>query len=380
MKAELGGDPRPWRLDVDQSVLDDLGERLRRTRFAPDLPARDCGVPAARVRALVDHWRGSYDWRRHEAALNAFPQFLIRIDGIDVHFIHVRSPAPRAFPLILTHGWPMSVVEYLDVIDLLTANEPDEGTGFDLVIPSIPGFGFSGPIREPGWDRQRIARAWAALMHRLGYRRYGAHGNDVGGMIALELGRADPDHVAAVHVTQTFSLPSADRSELAGLSEADRARLDRSERYLRESGAYLALQGTRPQTLAHALSDSPAGQLAWGLQLFDESVGDDYLLTNTMIYWLTSTAGSSALTGYFEPRQANRPAEPTTVPLGVSVFDGDMFQSVRPLAERDHANIVAWNRHRTGGHHPAHQVPRILVQDMRRFFTGFASTPQSPRP
>ncbi|THV43093.1 epoxide hydrolase family protein [Glycomyces buryatensis] len=373
MKA--GAEPRPYRVSVDQSELDELAQRLRRTRFSADLPAaHDCGVPLDRVRALVDYWRHSYDWRHHEAALNAYPQSLMRIDGIDVHYLHVRSAAPETFPLILTHGWPMSVVEYLDVIDLLTSHRSDQGTGFDVVVPSIPGFGFSGPIREPGWNRQRIARAWAELMHRLGYRTYGAHGNDVGGMISLELGRVDPEHVTAVHVTQTFSLPSADRRELAGLSASDLARLERSERFLRKSGAYLALQSTQPQTLAHALSDTPAGQLAWNLQLFDETVSDDYILTNTMIYWLTNTAGSSALTGYFEPRHADQPEGPTTVPLGVAVFDSDMFQSLRPLAERDHAGIVSWNSYRTGGHHPAHQVPSILAEDMRRFFNAHRDT------
>lgn len=354
---------RPFEVAVDQRDLDDLADRLDRGRFAPDLPGRDVGVAVERVRQLAEHWRCRYDWRRWEAELNRYPQYLTRIDGVDVHHLHVRSPVRDARPLLLIHGWPMSVVEWLDLIAPLTEREP----GFDLVIPSIPGFGFSGVPRRSGWDRARIASAFAGLMHVHGYERYGVHGNDIGGSIAVELGRIDAQHVTGVHVTQVFAMPSGDPAELAALDDEDRGRLDRSLQFVRERGAYLRLQATQPQTLAHALVDSPLGQLAWSLQLLD-GVSDDYLLTNVAITWLTRTAGSSALTGYLEPARTTTPAGPTTVPVGVTTFDGDVFSSVRALAERDHANIVSWKRRPGGSHHPAHHAPLELADDVAGFF------------
>ena len=365
---------RPFQVAVGQRELDDLADRLDRARFAPDLPGRDVGVTVGRVRELADHWRCRYDWRRWEAELNRYPQYLTSIDGVDLHHLHVRSPMSGARPLLLIHGWPMSVVEWLDLIAPLTEREP----AFDLVIPSIPGFGFSGVPRRSGWDRSRIAAAFAELMRVHGYDRYGVHGNDVGAAIALELGRIDGQHVTGVHVTQVFAMPSGDPAELAALDDEDRGRLDRSLQFVRERGAYLGLQATQPQTLAHALVDSPLGQLAWSLQLLD-GVSDDYLLTNVAITWLTRTAGSSALTGYLEPARAATPAGPTTVPVGVTTFDGDVFSSVRALAERDHANIVSWNRRPGGSHHPAHHAPTVLADELARFFA-LVSDEHAPPP
>jgi pimeloyl-ACP methyl ester carboxylesterase len=358
-----GAGLQPFRIAVHQRELDDLSDRLDRARFTPDLPGHDVGVAVGRIRELAEWWRTRYDWRRWEGELNRYPQHLGRVDGVNLHHLHVRTPEPDAFPLLLIHGWPMSVAEWLDVIEPLTERSP----GFDLVIPSIPGFGFSGVPAVAGWDRSRIARAFAGLMRLHGYDRYGVHGNDVGASIALELGRVDPQHVAGVHVTQVFAMPSGDPAELATLSDEDHDRLERSLRFVRSRGAYLQLQATQPQTLAHALADSPLGQLAWSLQLLD-GVSDDYLLTNVVITWLTRTAGSSALTGYLEPARAAAPAGPTTVPVGVTTFDGDVFQSVRTLAARDHANIVSWNQRPGGSHHPAHHVPIALADDLAEFF------------
>lgn len=356
----MPADLRPFRLAVPQKDLDDLADRLARTRFAPELPGdADHGVPTARVRQLIDRWRHEYDWRTAETALNRHPQFVTRINGLDVHFVHVRSPRPEALPLILTHGWPMSVFEYLGMVDRLADS-------FHLVLPSLPGFGLSGAPAEPGWGRARIARAWAELMRRLGYDRYGAHGNDVGGIVSLELGKADPDHVVGVHVTQVFSLPSGEADP--PLIPADDGRLQRSLAFIRDKGAYLRLNATQPQTLAHALTDSPAGQLGWNLQLYDTSVAPNDVLTHTTLHWLANTSGTSALTGYFEDANP-APPEPTTFPLGVSTFANDVFQSVRPLAERDHAGIVSWTDHPNGGHQPAHQAPDLLAADIRSFFT-----------
>jgi epoxide hydrolase len=354
---------RSFRVDIPQADLDDLQDRLSRTRYAEELPGvgMDYGVPVDYVRNLVERWRTGYDWRAWEARLNAYPQFITEIDGQRVHFLHVRSSQPDAFPLILTHGWPMSVVEFLDVIDPLTA------AGFDLVIPSIPGFAFSGPTTEKGWSRYRVARAWAELMRRLGYQRYGVHGNDAGSLISPEVGRTDSEHVAAVHVTQIFSFPSGDPSEFAGLSEEDQKAVEFLQYFAENRMAFNMLQSTQPQNLAHALADSPAGQLAWSGQLFGDSVSPDFVLTNVALYWLTGTTASSMRLYYEDKHATDVPTEPTTVPIGLASFAND-FQSIRRFAERDHTNIVQWNRYDRGGHFSAHEVPDLLVPDMVEFF------------
>jgi pimeloyl-ACP methyl ester carboxylesterase len=365
---------QPFTIAIPEADLQDLQERLARTRWANELPGvgNEYGVPLSDLKELVDYWRGGYDWRAWEARLNAYPQFTTTIDGQRIHFLHVRSPEPEATPLIMTHGWPMSVVEYLDVIEPLSnprAHGGDPADAFHLVIPSLPGFGFSGPTHERGWNRYRTARAWAELMKRLGYERYGAHGNDAGSLVSPEVGRADPDHVIGVHVTQIFSFPSGDPAELASLSPEDQGKLGFLQWFFEQMGAYNKLQSTQPQTLAHALADSPAGQLGWSLQLFGkpgEVVSADYILTNVTIYWLTNTGASSARL-YFEDAHAEASTEPTTVPLGLANFAND-FQSIRPLAERDHKNIISWNVYDQGSHYAAHQVPELLIDDIRAFF------------
>ncbi|MEU9509053.1 epoxide hydrolase family protein [Micromonospora sp. NPDC048170] len=389
----------PFRIDVPQADLDDLADRLARTRWAEELPADptaspggpvppgwEYGVPVSYVERLVTHWRTAYDWRDWEAKLNAYPQFTTEIDGQNVHFLHVRSPEPDATPLILTHGWPTTVVEWLDVIGPLTdprAHGGDPAHAFHLVIPSVPGFGFSGPTRERGWNRFRVARAWAELMRRLGYDRYGAAGNDLGAFVAPEVGRADPEHVIGVHVTQIFSLPSADADELAGLSEEERGKVAFADWFVHRRGGYDRLHSTEPQNVAHALADSPAGLLGWMAQLMGEQLDPEYVLTNATIYWLTNTAASSARFYYEDAEvvppvqkvngRGTTPLAPTTVPLGLANFPWD-FQSIRTLAERDHKNIVSWQTYDRGGHFAAHEVPDLLVDDLRRFF---ATLPRS---
>ena len=354
-------DVRPYRVEIPQLDLDDLAARLDRVRWPDELPGAEWnyGVPLDYVRELVDYWRSGYDWRAHEARLNEHPQFKTTIDGQEIHFLHVRSPKPDALPLILTHGWPMSVFEYLDLIGPLTED-------FHLVIPSLPGVGFSGPTTEPGWDTRRIARAWAELMRRLGYERYGAHGNDSGSMISPELGRID-DRVVGVHVTQLFSFPSGDPSEFEGMSEEDMAALAFLQEFSSGGGlAYNAYQSAQPQTLAYALQDSPAGWLAWVTQLFQRWAERDYLITNAATYWLTGTIGSS-IRRYYEDARAQPAGEPTTTPTGVAIFAED-FQSIRRFAERDHANIVRWTRYDRGSHFSPHDAPDLLVSDLREFF------------
>jgi hypothetical protein len=267
----------------------------------------------------------------------------------------------------------MSVFEYLDLIGPLTdpgAHGGDPADAFHVVIPSIPGVGFSGPTREPGWNTVRVARAWITLMERLGYRRYGAHGNDGGSQISPEVGRHDAEHVAGVHVTQLFSFPSGDPAEFANLSEEDQAAMAFLENFTASGGlAYNQYQSAQPQTLAYALQDSPVGWLAWVTQLFRESVDRDYIITNAALYWLTGTIGSSIRRYWDEAHTMQPPDGPTQTPTGVAIFAED-FQSVRRFSERDHANIVSWNHYDRGSHFAPHDAPDLLVTDLRRFFRG----------
>jgi pimeloyl-ACP methyl ester carboxylesterase len=351
----------PFRIETPQADLDDLHDRLARTRWPDVLPGAgwDYGVPAEYVRTLVDRWSDGYDWRGWEARLNRYPQFTTTIDGQNIHCLHVRSTARDALPLILTHGWPGSIVEFLDVIDALSE-------AFDLVIPSLPGYGFSGPTTERGWDNRRIARAWAQLMSRLGYERYGAVGNDAGSMISPELGRIDPEHVVGVHVTQLFSFPSGDPAELADLTPEEQRELETLQWFYENKFSFNTLMAQQPQTLAFALLDSPVGLLAWNAQLLGEDLDPDFVLTNVMLYWLTGTAASAARL-YYENAHATAPSEPTTIPIALAAFAGD-FSGIRRFAERDHQNIVRWTTFDGGGHYAAHKAPDLLVPDIRAFF------------
>ncbi|MEW9547005.1 epoxide hydrolase family protein [Nonomuraea sp. NPDC050783] len=352
----------PFRVEIPQADLDDLRDRLARTRFADEIPGAEQGVGVERVRRLVEHWRDRFDWRALESRLNAHPQFTTEIDGQNIHFLHVRSDNPDALPLIVTHGWPGSIMEYLDAIEPLSRH-------FHLVVPSLPGYGFSGPTRELGWNNQRIARAWAELMSRLGYDRYGAAGNDGGSMISPELGRLAPEHVVGVHVTQVFSFPSGDPAELSGLSEEEQAALAVLDWFWKEKGAFNILHSQQPQTLAHALADSPSGLLGWLAQLFDEDIDDDFVVANAAIHWLTGTAGS-ALRLYWENARMEQPKEPTTVPLALAMAEGD-FASIRRFADRDHTAIVSWKTlpAPAHGHYTAHTATEALTSDIITFFT-----------
>jgi len=362
---------RPFRIEVPEAILDDLRDRLTRTRWPDELPGvgDSYGVSLDLVKRLAERWRTGYDWREWEAELNRHQQYTTTIDGQNVHFLHVRSPEADAFPLILTHGWPGSVVEFLDVIGPLSdpaahAAKPDEA--FHLVIPSLPGYGFSGPTRESGWNRYRTAAAWAELMRRLGYDRYGAVGNDAGSMVNPELGRIDPEHVVGLHVTQIFSFPSGDPAEMADLTPEEQGQLATLQWFYENKFSFNQLMSQQPQTLAYALSDSPVGLLAWNAQLFGEDLDDDFILTNVMLYWLTGTGGSAARL-YYEDAHATLPTEPTTVPMGLAAFGGD-FSGIRRFAERDHSNIVRWSTFDHGGHFAAHKAPDLLVGDIRSFF------------
>jgi pimeloyl-ACP methyl ester carboxylesterase len=358
MSAEI----KPFRVEVPQSRIDDLNERLDRTIRANEIPGSGSayGTSVAWVDTMVRKWRHEFDWRAVEARLNQYPQFTTEIDGQQIHFLHVRSGRPDALGLVLTHGWPGSVLEYLDVIEPLT------GAGYDLVIPSLPGFGFSGPTTEAGWEVHRTARAWVELMHRLGYQRYGAVGNDGGSMISPEVGRLDPEHVVGVHVTQLFSFPSGDPAEMADLSPDEQAAMEHLSWFWENLGAFNVLQSQAPQTLAHALADSPAGLVGWNGQLL-AGVDDEFALANIALYWFTGTSGSSIRFYYEMAKSTTRPEGPTTVPTALAASTND-FQSIRRFAERDHANIVSWNVHDAGGHYAAHTAPQLLTDDIAAFF------------
>jgi pimeloyl-ACP methyl ester carboxylesterase len=365
---------RPHHVEIPQSKLDDLRVRLERVEWPDELPGVgwSYGVPLGYTADLVERWRTRFDWRAHEARLNSYPQFTTTIDGQLVHFLHVRSPEPDALPLLCTHGWPLSVFEYLDLVGPLSdprAFGGDPADAFHVVVPSLPGVAFSGPTSEPDWDTRRIARAWVELMARLGYDRFGAHGNDAGSQISPEVGRHDPERVVGVHVTQLFSFPSGDPAEFADMAEEDLAGLQFLQQFTASGGlAYNAYQSAQPQTLAYALQDSPAGWMAWVSQLFRDFVDPDYILVNASAYWLTNTIGSSIRRYYADAHTDPPPSEPTTTPTGVAIFADD-FQSVRRFADRDHANIVSWNRYDRGSHFAPHDAPDLLLGDIRRFYS-----------
>ncbi|MGW4241208.1 epoxide hydrolase family protein [Nocardia sp. NPDC004722] len=371
---------RPFRIDVPESRLDDLADRLRRIQWPNELPevGDSYGVPNKRVQALAKYWLEGFDWRALEARLNAYPQFTTEIDGEDLHFLHVRSPREDAVPAVLIHGWPGSILEYLDVIEPLTNPADAEAPAFHLVIPSLPGFGFSGPTRSTGWGTGRTARALVELMVRLGYERFGAIGNDAGSMVAPEMARIVPERVLGMHVTQLFSFPSGDPAEMADLSQEDMAALGHLQWFMDNKFSFNTLHSQQPQTLAFALADSPVGLLGWNAQLFGESLDEDFVIGNVAIYWLTDTTGSAIRFYYEDAHSTTQPTEPTTVPTALAMFSGD-FQSIRRFAERDHKNIVSWNSYDTstpgevgpndaGGHYAAHEATDTLVGDIRRFF------------
>jgi pimeloyl-ACP methyl ester carboxylesterase len=379
------GSIEPFRIAVPQADVEDLRDRLARTRWPRELPGIgwNRGVPGDYLTTLAKYWRTGYDWRAHEARLNQYPQFVTEIDGQTIHFLHVRSPEPEATPLLLIHGWPGSFVEFIDLIGPLTdprSHGGDAANAFHLVIPSLPGFGFSTPLSEAGWTYGRIANAFTALMARLGYERYGVQGGDVGAFVGPLMGRFDPTHIIGVHANALVTFPSGDPAELEGLSAAEHERLARFKNYEHDMSGYMAIQGTRPQTLAYGLADSPAGQLAWIGEKFKEwtdpaalpeaAVDRDQLLTNISIYWFTNTAGSAANLYYetYHDPSLFAPRERATFPLGVAVSTTQDVAN-RRLAERDY-HVARWTEFDRGGHFAAMENPEFLIGDVQAFFRG----------
>lgn len=379
-QAGVGAEIKQFRVDLAEAEIDDLRHRLAMTRWPDELPGAGWGygIPLTEVKELADHWATRYDWRKWEALLNDLPQFTTEIDGQNLHFIHLRSKERDAVPLLITHGWPGSVVELMKIIEPLADPERfggEPGEAFHVVAPSIPGYGFSGPTTEAGWDVKRVAAGFAELMRRLGYPRYGTQGGDWGSVISRQLGLIDPEHVIGSHYNTLAAMPSGDPEEMKGLTEKERSFLERGRRFQQQGSGYYMIQSSRPQTLAYGLTDSPAGLLAWIAEKFTEwtdpaSVIDrDQLLTNVSVYWFTRTANSAARL-YAEFARAGSAwgkVEPSSVPSGVAQFPYEIFPPIRRFAERSN-NIVHWTEFEHGGHFAAMEQPDLLVGDVRAFF------------
>jgi pimeloyl-ACP methyl ester carboxylesterase len=363
----------PFRVDVPQAEVDDLADRLARTRWPAPAPADaedgSRGLPTGVLRELVEHWRTGWDWRTQEAALNAWPQVTTTVDGTRLHALHVRSPEPDAVPLVLLHGWPGSVVEFAQLLGPLTdprAHGGDPADAVHLVVPSLPGYGFSGPPPDTGWTTARMARTVAELVRRLGYDRYAAHGGDWGSRVVRDLAGCDAAHLLGVHVTMTMGLAAEQPT-----TDDERWAAERAARFRGELAGYNLLQSTRPLSIAAALTDSPVGQLAWIAERFAEwtdpasGIDRDQLLTDVAVYWFTRTAGSSAQI-YWETRHAPPGEWSRDVPTGVAVFPHELVPPTRAVLERT-VDLVHWSEFDRGGHFPAMEVPDLLVGDLRAF-------------
>jgi pimeloyl-ACP methyl ester carboxylesterase len=369
----------PFRIATRPEEIDDLIDRLSRTRWPEPETVEDWtqGVPLGYVQDLCRYWADGYSWSEREERLNAFAQFRTDLDGLGIHFLHVRSPHPDALPLVLTHGWPGSFVEFLEVIGPLTdpvAHGADASDAFHLVIPSLPGYAFSDKPSAPGWGVQRTARAWAQLMVRLGYSRYGAQGGDWGSAVTTSLGVQDPEHVVGIHLNMVIGFPGRDEGELTKEEEASMAAIGYYNDW--DSG-YSKEQSTRPQTIGYALVDSPAGQCAWILEKFwawtDTSgdpvkvLGADRILDNIMLYWLPQTGASSARM-YWESFRGGFAPDVVSVPMGGSLFPKEIFRASRRWAARQYQDIRYWGEPPVGGHFAAFEQPAIFVDEVRAFF------------
>ena len=369
----------PFWLSVAEEDLADLRIRLGRTRWPERETVTDAGqgVPLADAQALCAYWRDTYDWRRCEARLNALGQFRTSIDGLGIHFLHVRSPEPDAVPLIMTHGWPGSVVEFLKVIGPLSdpaAHGGKAADAFHVVVPSLPGYGFSDRPSETGWSVQRIAAAWITLMRRLGYDRFVAQGGDWGSAVTSAMAEIRPPELAAIHLNFVIATPEPE--DLASLSDKEKLVLADLQRFNLEGQGYAAIQRTRPQTLGYGLTNSPAGQAAWILDKLAEWTDSggkplsvlsyDDILDNIMLYWLPGNAASSARL-YWESHR-DFAANPTDLPTGCSIFPGEIIRPSRAWAERKYPNLIHWGEPTRGGHFAAFEQPAIFVDEIRTAF------------
>jgi pimeloyl-ACP methyl ester carboxylesterase len=373
---------RPFRVEVADAVLEDLRDRLARTRWPDQIPnsSWEYGTDIEYLRDLCEHWQTKFDWRVQEERFNRWPHFLTDVDGQQVHFIHARSPEPDALPLLITHGWPGSVSEFLDVIEPLRdprSHGSDPATAFHVVCPSIPGYGWSGPTFEPGWDVKRVAEAWKVLMARLGYDRYGVQGGDWGAFISAQLAALDSERVVGLHSNLLLAFPS-NATEIA-LTEQEAADLAAAGEFMQRGSAYQEIQGKNPQTLGYGLTDSPAGLAGWIVEKFwawtdhdgdvEQAVTRDQLLTNLTVYWVTNTINSSVRL-YCESQRTGRfgaQGETVRVPTAAAVFPREIFRIPRAYAEASF-NLVRYTRFDRGGHFAALEEPDLYIEDVQTFF------------
>jgi pimeloyl-ACP methyl ester carboxylesterase len=379
MTAPVPQDPglvRPFTVSIPDSRIEDLRQRLARTRWPDPETVGDWsqGVRLENAKSLAGYWQHGYDWGRLESALNRFPQFLTEIDGLDIHFLHVRSANPGAMPLILTHGWPGSILDFVKLIGPLTdpvSSGGEAADSFDVVVPSLPGFGFSGKPAQTGWTAARIAGAWAELMTRLGYTRWAAHGGDWGAVVTTALGVTQPEGLAGIHLNTPYAFPA---QVPATLSPDQRRAVESLARYTGELGGSNHLQGTRPETVGFALADSPVGQAAWIYDKFqsktdNHGLAEDALSTDDMLdaislYWFTNTAASSARI-YWENKTATFAGPKLTLPVAVTVFPKDIPRLPRSWIEDTYSNLIHYGEAAKGGHFAALEQPDILVSEIR---------------
>lgn len=378
---------RPFRVEIPEAAIDDLHRRLEDIRWPIDLPdvGWERGVPLDYLQELAEYWRTSYSWRKFEDRLNQFEQFTTTVDGANIHFLHVRSPEPTARAMLITHGWPGSVAEFIDVSGPLTdprAHGADPADAFHLIVPSMPGFGFSGPIAEPGWGLFRVAQAWTQLMSELGYEHYLTQGADFGSVVSLLVALLDPEHVIGVHLNSLVTTPTDDPADLKALTEEEQTRVARSARFARDLAGSMKIQATRPHTVAYGLTDSPISLLAWIVEKFkdwtdstdapEDAVSRDRILDIVSIYWFTRTAGSAAQM-YYEvadllpiARTTGR-YDPIAAPLGMAVFPEGPFVPIRRWVERDFPTLAHWSEFDRGGNFAALEEPDLFVEDLRSF-------------
>jgi epoxide hydrolase len=371
---------RPFRIETSEAELSTLRERLRTARWPEAETVDDWsqGIPLGYLQDLCHYWAETYDWRLTESRINAIPQFTSELDGLTIHYLHARSPHPGALPLIMTHGWPGSIVEFLKVIGPLTdpvAHGGDAADAFDVVCPSLPGYGFSEKPAGVGWGVDRIAGAWAQLMARLGYDRYGAQGGDWGSMVTSAIGRLDAEHVAGIHLNMPVAGP--DKTDLEHLSEEEERALAASAHYQKWESGYYKEQSTRPQTVGYGLVDSPVAQCAWIVEKFwawtdcdghpENAVSRDELLDNVMLYWLPA-AGASSARLYWESGNGGVNRDPVEVPTGCSIFPKEIARTSRRWAARRYTDIRYWNELDRGGHFAAFEQPALFVDELRSFF------------
>jgi pimeloyl-ACP methyl ester carboxylesterase len=369
----------PFKVHVPQAALEDLKKRLGHTRWPDKEPVADWsqGVPLAKAQALVEYWSSRYDWRRVESELNGLPQFRTQIDGLGIHFIHVRSRHEKALPIVLTHGWPGSIIEFLQVIGPLTDPTAHGGKAedaFHVVIPALPGFGFSDNPTEPGWRLPRIANAWAELMARLGYSRYVAQGGDWGAGVTTWMAKQRPAGLAAIHLNLPLLFPPPP-APAGGYAAAEEVALAQLGKFASDGSAYAAIQGTRPQTLGYGLADSPVGQAMWIYEKFQawsdnkgdpaEAISTDRMLDHITLYWLTDSAASSARL-YYESIARDFVRMPLDLPVAVSIFKGDFFIPPKAWGDQTYSKLFYWNEVPKGGHFAALEQPELFVAELRK--------------